>query len=144
MVAWRGKQLLAAGMAGLAALVLIGIPTAVIPNRWFTRMTPVRPQDYVFLILTVALVALIGATYAAPSSCGSQQGRLTAGGMMSVLAIGCPICNKLVVLLLGVTGALTYFAPIQPLLGLASLGLLGLTLAYRLRAVRGGSGLRAA
>jgi hypothetical protein len=53
--------------------------------------------------------------------------------LLSVLAIGCPVCNKLVVLALGVGGALTYFAPVQPILGFLSVGLL----AYALRADRG-------
>lgn len=49
------------------------------------------------------------------------------------LAIGCPICNELVVAALGVSGALTVFAPIQPLIGAASVGLLGVTLGWRVR-----------
>ena len=47
-----------------------------------------------------------------------------------MFAISCPVCNKLVVLALGTSGALTYFAPIQPLLGFLSVGLL----LYALRA----------
>ncbi len=59
--------------------------------------------------------------------------------MLSVLAIGCPVCNKLVVLALGAGGALTHFAPVQPILGFLSLGLL----AYALRADGGGAVLPA-
>ncbi len=33
------------------------------------------------------------------------------GGLLSALAIGCPVCNKAVVLLLGSAGALTVWAP---------------------------------
>lgn len=138
---WRGYAL---GVAAAAlAIVVVGVPTAVIPNGFFTRMTPTRPQDYVFLALTALLVGVIAATYAAPRSgsapaAGSEEGRLTAGGLLSFLAVGCPICNKLVVLALGVGGALRYFAPVQPLLGIASLALLGATAWARLRAVRGG------
>jgi hypothetical protein len=53
-----------------------------------------------------------------------------------VLAVGCPICNKIVVLLLGVSGALTIFQPLQPVLALAAMVLLGYALFLRLRAVR--------
>ena len=35
--------------------------------------------------------------------------------LLAFLAVGCPLCNKVVVLLLGASGALTYFEPIQPL-----------------------------
>ena len=57
-------------LVGLAAAALttlaIGAPTAVIPNRFFMRMTPTRPQDYAFLALTALLVGLVAATYVAP------------------------------------------------------------------------------
>lgn len=46
------------------------------------------------------------------------------------------MCNKAVVALLGVSGALTIWAPIQPLLGVASLALLGYALRRRLTAER--------
>lgn len=55
---------------------------------------------------------------------------------MSAFAVGCPICNKLVVAVLGVSGALNVWSPIQPLLGLASVTLLGLALIVRLRGER--------
>jgi len=121
--------------AAVAALLIVGIPTDVVPNHWFTRMTPVRPQDYAFLGLTALFSGLIGASYAFPNSCPVDQGKLTAGGLLSFLAIGCPICNKLIVLLLGVGGALTYFAPIQPVLGGLSIAMLGVAAWYRWRAV---------
>jgi hypothetical protein len=47
-----------------------------------------------------------------------------------------PVCNKLVVLLLGVSGALTVWALLQPVLGLASVALLGWALRTRLAAER--------
>lgn len=56
-----------------------------------------------------------------------------AGGLAAFLAIGCPVCNKVALVLLGTSGALTIWAPLQPLLGIASLALLGATLAWRLR-----------
>jgi hypothetical protein len=56
-----------------------------------------------------------------------------AGGVAAFLAIGCPVCNKVALVLLGTSGALTIWAPLQPLLALASLGLLAVTLAWRLR-----------
>lgn len=98
-------------------------------------MIPTRPQDYVFLSISVVLAAALGATYTLPTRCPVQPGRLAASGYLSVLAVGCPICNKVVVLLLGVSGALTYFQPLQPLLALGSMALLGYALVRRLRAV---------
>jgi hypothetical protein len=49
------------------------------------------------------------------------------------LAIGCPVCNKVALLLLGTSGALSVWAPIQPILGAISLGLLLATVVWRLR-----------
>ena len=63
----------------------------------------------------------------------------------SVLAVGCPVCNKLVVAAIGVSGALNVWAPIQPLIAAASLALLGWALWRRLTALRscpvGGDGV---
>lgn len=138
MVQMRGRAALAGLGAGLLALLLVGLPTAVIDNPFFTRMTPTRPQDYLFLGLTTLLAAALGATYAVPSACPRQEGKVTTGGLLSFLAIGCPVCNKIVVLLLGAGGALTYFEPVQPLLAAASLALLALALRLRLRAIGAG------
>jgi hypothetical protein len=76
------------------------------------------------------------------SRAGEPQGT-TLGAVASVgafLAIGCPVCNKIALVLLGTSGALTVFAPLQPFIGAASLVLLVGTLAWRLRLrVRGGA-----
>ena len=45
----------------------------------------------------------------------------TIGGFVSFFAVGCPVCNKLVLIALGTTGAVSWFAPIQPFLALASI-----------------------
>ncbi len=55
------------------------------------------------------------------------------GGLLSFFAVGCPICNKVVVIALGTTGALTWFAPVQPYLGVVGLVLLAGALRVRLR-----------
>lgn len=131
-------QATAFGIAGaLFALAVVGIPTDVIPNNLFTRMTPVRDQDYVFLALTGLLSGLLAATYALPlpASCAPREKQALAGGLISFFAVGCPICNKLVLLLLGTSGALTYFQPIQPILGVASVALLAATVIVRWRPV---------
>jgi hypothetical protein len=126
------------GALGAAFTTLtIGIPTDVIPNPIFGRMTPVRVQDYVFLVVTALLAGILAASYALPQTraCSIQQGRATVGGFLSFLAIGCPTCNKIIVLLLGTSGALTIFEPIQPLLAAASFALLLLAIWIRWRPV---------
>jgi hypothetical protein len=122
--------------AALVTTLLIGIPTVLIPNPWFSRMEPVRPQDYVFLALTVMLTAILAASYALPAACPLHEGKLAAGGFLSFIAVGCPVCNKVVVLALGASGAMSYFAPLQPLIALVSIALLGSAIRLRYCAIR--------
>jgi hypothetical protein len=133
------RYLLALAPAIALAALALGIPTDVLPNPWFTRMTPVRTLDLVLWPLTsIALGALL-ATAVLPASlrCRRDVSAAAGAGVLSVFAIGCPICNKLVVLALGLSGALTYFAPIQPVLGVSALALTAGVCALRVRALRG-------
>ena len=130
----RGWLLASAVSAG--ALLLIAIPTAIIDNPLFVRMTPTRDEDYAIWVATGVLVGLIVATYSV-SATGTQQSRLASGGLLSILAVGCPICNKLVVLLIGTSGALTFFAPLQLYLGLGAISLLVWTLWIRVNTLAG-------
>ncbi len=57
----------------------------------------------------------------------------TVGGLLAFFAVGCPVCNKLVLMALGASGAMTWFAPLQPFLAVTSLVLLGVSLVLRLR-----------
>ena len=122
-----------------AALVAaaIGIPTDVLPNPWFTRMTPATTSNYFFWVASSFLTGALLATYLLPRGARNRIAAAGAGsGYLGVLAVGCPVCNKLVVALLGVSGAFNYFAPIQPLLGAAGLAMAGVALFIRLRAAR--------
>ena len=132
----RGRATFYGVVAGLATALLIGIPTVLIPNPIFGREVPVRPRDYLFLAITVLLTALLAATYALPAHCSLQDGKMAVGGFLSFLAVGCPVCNKVVVLALGASGAMSYFSPLQPILAVASTILLGYAIWIRLRSVR--------
>ncbi len=124
-------------IGAVAILVLIAIPTSIIDNPFFIRMLPVRPQDYVIWITTGLLAGLIFGTYTLGT--GNQSGgKVVSGGLLSLLAVGCPICNKLILLLIGTSGALTYFAPLQLYLGIASLALLGWALHLRIKTISAG------
>lgn len=124
----------------LLAFLVLGVPTAVIPNPWFTRMTPTEPFNVAVMLVSAPLMGALLATYASRGALAHDDvhadgggGRASLGGIAAYLAIGCPICNKIIVAVLGVSGALTVFAPLQPLIGLASVVLLTGTLAWRLR-----------
>lgn len=136
------RFLLLAALASLGSLLLLGIPTALIPNPVFGRQIEAEPFAYFVWLASAVLMGLATATYLAPATGGRPEphvderatGGLTIGGLAAFLAVGCPVCNKIAVVALGFTGALQYFAPIQPILGAASIALLVATLAWRLRA----------
>jgi len=99
---------------------------------------PAAPADLAAPAAIADLAATDLAAPAAAAAAADDRERRTsalgyAGGLAAFLAIGCPVCNKIALVLLGTSGALTVWAPLQPLLGIASLALLGVTLAWRLR-----------
>lgn len=129
----------AAAVAGAAATVLVvGVPTVLVPNPVFGREVPVTAWAWPVLLVTAVLAGLLGATYvrlgddlaAADVDRPSRFG--AAGGFLAYLAVGCPVCNKLALLALGYTGALRWFAPVQPYLAAAGIVLLGYALLRRL------------
>jgi hypothetical protein len=134
-LAWL-RRAEAATAGAIASALLMGVPTDVVPNPWFTRMTPVRPLDVVLLGATSIVLGLLAATYVRGTHAGGG-GRAVAGGGLTGIAIACPICNKAVVALVGTSGAVSWFGPIQPLLGAAGFGLALWALYLRLRGVRG-------
>lgn len=134
----RERWLFALGMAVVSALA-IGLPTDVLPNPVFGRQgTPVEPWAVPVLVMTAVLSGLLFATYVRIGESDAdadvdRPGKLgSAGGLLSFFAVGCPICNKLVVIALGTSGALTWFAPVQPYLGIIALVLLAWALRTRL------------
>ena len=139
---WTRARWIFAGFAAVASALVIGLPTDVIPNPVFGRQgTPVEPWAVPVLIVTALLSGLLFATYyqgGKTEEIGDageldRPGRFGSfGAFLSFFAVGCPICNKLVVIALGTSGALSWFAPIQPYLGLIALALLAWALRVRL------------
>ena len=123
-------------LATVVVALAIGIPTGIIETSWYTRMTPVLWWNYPVWAISSVLSGALTATYVRDPRTPvpvTESGKTFAGTMLSLFAVGCPICNKLVVLALGVTGALSWFAPVQPFLAMASLGLLAYALWARRR-----------
>jgi hypothetical protein len=139
-----GRRRWLAAIAGTAAsLLVLGLPTDLVPNPVFGRQIEAPAWSYVALVVTAALAGLLLATYvrnepAAPEEllaapARADQRRFTVGGLLSFLAIGCPTCNKLVVIALGSSGAISWFEPLQPVLAIAGIGLLAYALRRRVR-----------
>jgi hypothetical protein len=118
----------------LVTFAVLGLSTAVIPNPIFGRS--IAPTDWAMevLIATSILTGLLTATYVSTGSAPEGLDRRgTVGALLSYFAIGCPVCNKLVLIALGTTGAVQFFAPIQPYLAVAGVAVLGWALIVRLR-----------
>lgn len=139
---------------GMASFLAFGVVAAIIPNPVFGREIAPEPFSIWIWVASAPLMGLIGATYTAPSVPGPvselplrsaerpEEGSVLGlvGGLGAFLAIGCPVCNKIVLLALGTSGALAIWAPLQPLIGAASVALLVAGLAWRLRVrARGGA-----
>jgi hypothetical protein len=133
LAAWPARRWLTAALGFLSIGALIGVSTAMIPTPVFGRAVPTTWWAWPVLAITAALGGLLGATYVRDPNAPVRESRFgMAGGLLSYFAVGCPVCNKLALLALGYTGALQWFAPVQPLLGGAGLVLLGYALWRRL------------
>lgn len=125
---------LVALIAAIVVAFITGIPTAVVPSPIFGRSVEVRQQDYAFWAVSSVLLGFVFATFlAAPADRAKTPA--FAGGFLSYVAVGCPTCNKLAVVLLGTSGALNLFGPLQFFIGVASVGLLLWTVVLRARAL---------
>lgn len=140
---WSRRRWVLAVASGLAISFLVALPTAVIPNPIFGRAIEVTWWSYPVVVITGVLGGLLFATYVRegaapePKSPDADLDRASklgaAGTLVSFFAIGCPVCNKLVLIALGATGAVTWFAPLQPFLALLSVVLMVIALRTRLR-----------
>lgn len=162
----RDPRLVAWGaLWSVVTLVAYGVVAAIIPNPVFGRQVPPTAASIWIWLVSAPLVGLVMATYTVPippsgptplvmldplgapatttaESGPNERGSLlaTIGGFGAFLAIGCPVCNKIALVLLGASGAMSVWAPLQPIVGATSLVLLAGTLAWRLRIrARGGA-----
>lgn len=159
LLALADRRLLAwTALWSAVALLVYGLITAIIPNPVFGRSVPPEPFAIWTWLLSAPLMGLVMATYTAPvrqtplvilqlgdPGTVEREERRTStlgslAGLGTFLAIGCPMCNKIALLLLGASGAMSVWAPIQPWIATASLVLLLATAGWRLRMrARGGA-----
>jgi hypothetical protein len=147
---WSIRRWVVAAAVAAGTYLFFGLSTAVLANPVFGRSVPPTPWAPEVLIATAILSGLLTATYvrndgpapirlealeaASDSGTGSRTARAGAvGSLLAYLAIGCPVCNKIALLLLGTTGALNLYGPIQPYLGAIGIAMLSLALVIRLR-----------
>ena len=142
------RRWIMAVVGALGTALVVGLPTDVIPNPVFGRPVPVTWWSYPVLALTAVLGGLLLATYVrepaetesepvdpvglqADEQRDARRGGIA--GLMSFFAVGCPVCNKLVVVALGTVGAREWFEPVQPYLAALSIVLMAWAVRSRLR-----------
>lgn len=150
---WTARQVLVGACATVVFGLLMGVATVLIPNSLFARDIPPVWWNYPVWVLTSVFSGMLMATYVrgrsgtARGEAGEgepQTGRLEveerrtsrfglAGGLLAWFAVGCPVCNKIALVALGYSGAITWFAPVQPILAIGALLLTGIALVWRLR-----------
>ena len=136
---WPARRWWFAVATAAVTVVVVAVVTAMIPTAWFTRDVPTTAWAWPVLIVSSVLAGLVAATYVArkDSETGSRGGAVgLTGTIVTFFAVGCPVCNKLVLLALGYAGALQYFEPLQPYLAGGSIALLVAALAMRVRRER--------
>ncbi len=138
---WDSRRWAVAALASVGSVVLLGVPTAMVPNPVFARPIEAPAWTYPSLMVTALLAGLLLASYVRPRRDGgagldeasTEEARsFTLGGLLALFAIGCPTCNKLVIIALGTSGAITWFEPVQPVLSLAGIAVLVWALRRRL------------
>lgn len=145
------RQIIVGALAGLLYLLVVAIPTDLIPNPVFGREIPPTWWSWPSLLVTSLLVAALTASYIRPRDAVAAEkadlaAREAAGGepaeeaptkkgivgaTLTYFAVGCPVCNKLVLLALGYNGALTWFEPFQPVLQVAAVAVMAWALWQR-------------
>ncbi|MGC1214877.1 MAG: cytochrome c biogenesis CcdA family protein [Micromonospora sp.] len=141
--AWPARRWVAAIAGAVATTVVIAVPTDLIDTPYFSRDMAVTWWAWPVLVVTAALSGLLLATYVAPAAgpgeaaVGRSESRTgVTGATLSLFAVGCPVCNKIVLIALGYSGAMSWFAPAQPLLAAGSIVLLAWALRRRLAGER--------
>lgn len=135
LLLWSPKRWFTAISTALVTGIIIALPSAIIENPIFGREVAVTPWSIPVLVITSILSGLILATYVRNDESVDEERSIKIGGagaFLSFLAVGCPVCNKIALIALGYSGALQYFAPVQPYLAFAGLVLLGYALRKRL------------
>ena len=118
VLGWSGRRWTVAAAVFVAFVVIVAIPTDLIDTPVFSREIPPTWWSWPSLLLSSVLGGLLVATYVDASPGRDEHGRRRGwiGGALTYLAVGCPVCNKFVLLALGSAGAITWFEPVQPVL----------------------------
>lgn len=115
----------ALGVAVAAAMFAgLGTVAALWDNPFFMRMTPTSGFEITLLLLQSVLA---GVYVGLPQRrCGGRTAGV--GAVLGFLGIACPVCNKVLVFLVGGTLLLEYFEPVRLYVALGGVALLALAI----------------
>lgn len=130
------KFILIGAISSIIIFILFGIPTDIIPNDFFTRMIPVSNLDVFFLILTSLMLGTYIGLYFYTKKRKKGKTLAYTGAAGSFVAISCPVCIKLLVLIFGAAALMTYLEPLRHYIGFLSLGLIGYLLYIKIGLVK--------
>ena len=135
---WPARRWVVAAGSGVGFAVFVAVPTDLIDTPLFWREIPPTWWSWPAVIVSSLLAGLLTATYVATPADHTRPARRGgyAGGLLTFFAVGCPVCNKLVLIALGSAGAMTWFEPVQPLLQVAAIAVLAWALRQRIRSER--------
>ena len=99
---WPRRRWITAVLSALSIVAFVGLSTAMIPNPVFGREVATTWWAWPVLFITAVLGGLLTATYVRDPNAAAPARRFgLAGGLLSYFAVGCPVCNKIVLLALG-------------------------------------------
>ncbi len=122
-------------LAGMAIFLAFGIPTAVIPTGLFTRMVPAGILDYIFLIVTSAMLGAYVSLYLYGRRTCSKDYAAAGGAVPAFLAVSCPACSVILVSLFGMSAVMIYFEPLRPVLGIIGTVILAAALYLKAKSI---------
>ena len=112
------KEWLSTLIIASVAFLLLGTITDLWNNSFFIRMTEMNGWDYIILSFESLLIGLFFGIRA--PHCATKKAGI--GGVLGFVGFGCPVCNKILLLLFGSSFLLSYFEPVRHYAG--TLGLL--------------------
>jgi len=123
-------------LSSASFIFLFGVITSLIPSPIFMRMVQTSSLDYFLLIATSMLLGVYLGLYRHKRQHSSRACKTAyAGGTAGFLGFACPICNKILVLLLGFAGVAMYVEPIRYSLGVTGLFAMALAIADESKAL---------
>lgn len=114
------KRLFRGTAVAATMFAALGTVAALWSNPMFMRMTPTGGFEIALLLLQSVLAGVYVGLPQSP--CGKRTAG--AGAIIGFLGIACPVCNKVLVLLIGSALLLEYFEPVRLYVALAGAALL--------------------